>query len=130
MLCMRSDLIQQPGTFRSRYYHPIALHCLAPSTLAGGLGLMVASWLVQRLGPGFIRLLSRSGHLAEGSSTAALAATAGCITCAMADAGSPGDAAVALEAGGQLGPAVQAVMHASGVLADSLLDKQTAGSFR
>lgn len=91
---------------------------------------MVTLWLVQRLGPAYIRLLSRSGHLADNATAAALAATVGCITSAMADAGSPGDAAAAFEAGGQPGPAVQAVMHASGVLEDSLLEKQTAGSLR
>lgn len=91
---------------------------------------MVALWLVQRLGPAHIRLLSRSGHPADAASGAALAATAGCVTSAMADAGSPGDAAAAFEAAGQRGPALKAVLHASGVLADSLMDKQTAGSLR
>lgn len=91
---------------------------------------MISQWLVQRSGPAYIRLLSRSGRVADADMAASLAATAACISSAMADAGSPADTAAALEAAGQQGPALQAVLHAAGVLADSLLDKQTVGSFR
>ena len=91
---------------------------------------MIAEWLVQRSGPAYIQLLSRSGRVAGATSAASLAATAAYITSAMADAGAPADVAAALEAAAGWGPALQAVLHASGVLADSMLDKQTAGSFR
>ncbi len=91
---------------------------------------MIAAWLVQRFGPAHLRLLSRTGRVADTSTAASLAATASCISTAMADAGSPADAAAALSASSQQGPALQAVLHAAGVLADSLLDKQSAGSFR
>lgn len=93
---------------------------------SGGLALMISAWLVQRGGPAYIRLLSRSGRVADAS----LAATAACISTATADAGSPTDTAGSLEAAGRWGPAVQAVLHAAGVLADSLLDRQSSGSFR
>lgn len=91
---------------------------------------MIAAWLVQCYGPAHLRLLSRTGRVADASAVATLAATAACITTAMADAGSPADAAAALSATVARGPALQAVLHAAGVLADSVLDKQSAGSFR
>lgn len=91
---------------------------------------MIAAWLVQRFGPAHLRLLSRTGRMADASAVSALAATAACITTAMADAGSPADATAALSATVAKGPVLQAVLHAAGVLADSLLDKQSAGSFR
>ena len=88
---------------------------------------MVSQWLVQRSGPAYIRLLSRSGRVTE-SSAAQLVATTACISSVMADAGSAEDAVQELEA--RQGPMLQAVLHASGVLADSMLGKQTAASFR
>ena len=91
---------------------------------------MISRWLVQRSGPAYIHLLSRSGRVADVAAAASLAATAACISSVMSDAGSPADAATALGAAAGLGPALQAVLHSSGVLADGLLDKQTAGSFR
>ena len=91
---------------------------------------MISQWLVQRSGPAYIHLLSCSGRVADAAAAASLAATAACISSVMSDAGSPADAATALGAAAGLGPALQAVLHASGVLADGLLDKQTAGSFR
>lgn len=91
---------------------------------------MIAAWLVQRFGPAHLRLLSRTGRVADASTAASLAATAACISTTMADAGSPADAAAALSTIAAQGPALQAVLHAAGVLADSLLDKQSAGSFR
>ena len=91
---------------------------------------MISQWLVQRNGPSYIQLLSRSGRVSDAASAASLAVTAACISYVMSDAGSPADAATALGAAAGLGPALQAVLHASGVLADGLLDKQTAGSFR
>lgn len=91
---------------------------------------MISAWLVQRGGPAYFRLLSRSGRVADEGVAASLAATAACISTAMADAGSPTDTSGSLEAEGRRGPALQAVLHAAGVLADSLLDKQSAGSFR
>lgn len=107
----------------------LVLPLLPPSCFAGGLGLIISQWLVQRSGPAYIHLLSRSGRVAD-AAAASLAATAACISSVMSDAGSPADAATALGAAAGLGPALQAVLHASGVLADGLLDKQTAGSFR
>ena len=95
----------------------------------GGLALLIAQWLVQRGGPAHIHLLSRSGR-ANDPVGAALAGTAAAVSTAMADAGSPSDVAEALAAAGRRGPSLQAVLHASGVLADSLLDKQSAGSLR
>lgn len=91
---------------------------------------MICQWVVQQLGTAYIRLLSRGGRVAEASLAASLAATAACIRSEMVDAGSPGDAASSLGAASAEIPAVQAVLHASGVLADSLLDKQSASSFR
>ena len=108
---------------------PRSCPSLAITGGSGGLALMIASWLVQRFGPAHIRLLSRSGRAGDAAAAARLAITAACISTAAADAGSPADAATALAATSE-GPALQAVLHAAGVLEDSLLDKQTAGSFR
>jgi len=91
---------------------------------------MICRWLVQRSGPAYIRLLSRSGRVADASAAASLAATAAHISCQVADAASPADVAAALAAGAGQGPALQALLHASGVLEDSLLGKQSAASFR
>ena len=95
----------------------------------GGLGLMVARWVVQHAGAAYICLLSRSGRPSDARAAAALAATAACVTSAMADAGALADARSTLGAA-RTGPALQAVLHASGVLADAMIDKQSASSFR
>lgn len=97
---------------------------------SGGLGLMISQWLVQCNGPAHILLLSRSGRVMD-AAAAGLAATAACISSVMSDTGAPVDATAALGAAAfWQGPALQAVLHASGVLADSLLGGQTASSFR
>lgn len=109
---------------------PRSLPCLAITGGSGGLALLITQWLVQRSGPAYIRLLSRSGWVADAAMAAGLATSAACVTSAKADAGSPADAAAVLAAGSGQGAALQAVMHTAGVLADSLVNTQTAGSFR
>ena len=96
---------------------------------------MISMWLAQRSGPLFLHLLSRSGRTANASALAELAATSACITSTMADSGTPADVAAALAAitaprRGAAAPQLAAVLHASGVLQDGLLDKQSAGSMR
>ena len=81
---------------------------------SGGLGLMTTQWLVHRTGPLHAHLLSRSGRVADAAALAQLAATSACISSHMADAGVPADVDATL---GQLpGPALSAVLHASGIL--------------
>ena len=107
---------------------PGTLPSLAITGGSGGLAIMISQWLVQRCGAAYINLLSRSGRVPDAAAAAALAATAAHVSTVMADAGSPADTTAALAAVG--GPPLQAVLHAAGVLADSLLERQTAGSFR
>ncbi len=99
---------------------------------SGGLGLMVSEWMCQRTGPMHITLLSRSGKVAEDAAgLAALLATTACITSSMADAGLAADAAEVISSSeGSQNPPLTGLMHASGVLHDAMLDKQTASSFR
>jgi hypothetical protein len=109
---------------------PRSIPSVAITGGSGGLGLMISSWLVQRTGKMYVLLLSRSGRTAD-PAAASLTATPACISSAMADAGSSVDVAAALAAAAfSPRPALQMVLHASGVLADSLLDKQSAASFR
>ena len=97
----------------------------------GGLGVMISRWLVQQSGPAHIHLLSRSGRAANEAAVTGLNVCAACISSTMTDAGSPGDATTALDsASSWQAPPLQAVLHASGVLADSLISMQTAASFR
>lgn len=109
---------------------PHSIPSVAVSGGLGGLGLMISSWLVQRTGKMYILLLSRSGRAAD-PAAASLAASPACVSFAAADAGAPVDAAAAFAAAAfSPRPPLQAVLHASGVLADSLLEKQSAASFR
>jgi acyl carrier protein len=94
----------------------------------GGLGVMIVQWLAQRTGPIHAHLLSRSGRVADPAALAALAATSACVTTTMADASVAVDMEAALA--GAEGPPLLGLIHASGVLEDALLDKQTAASFK
>ena len=100
---------------------------------SGGLGLMVTQWLVQRHGPMYVRLLSRGGRVTDKAALSQLAGSPASITSHMADAGIPADVADALAATSQAtaaaqGPALQALLHASGILQDAMLDKQSASA--
>jgi acyl carrier protein len=92
---------------------------------------MVSEWMSQRTGPMHITLLSRSGKVAENAiGLAALLFTTACITSSMADAGLAADAAEVLTLENISCPPLTGLMHASGVLHDAMLFKQTARSFR
>lgn len=93
----------------------------------GGLGLLVAAWLQQHAQR--LVLLGRSGRSGVGS--AAVAALLGSgngsgLTMGRADVASAEEAAAAAAAPA----ALQAVVHAGGVLADALLINQTAARLR
>lgn len=81
---------------------------------SGGLGLMITAWLEARLGPLYIRLLSRGGRVTDAASLAAITAGSACVSCVMADAGVPADVAASLSP--QQGSPLQAVLHAAGIL--------------
>lgn len=96
---------------------------------SGGLGVMMSLWLVQNNGPLYVQLLSRSGRLTTGATeTTSLSITAASITLEMADTSMTVDVVSAFRS--QKGPMLSAVMHASGVLQDSLLGNQSAASFK
>jgi len=97
---------------------------------SGGLGVLISTWIAQRIGPTFITLLGRSSKVSDKTALALLLSTTTCITSCMADAGMAADAEVALGFGTAEGPAPSAIMHASGILQDAMLDKQTSSSFK
>lgn len=75
---------------------------------------MASQWLVQKSGPAYIYLLSRSGRVADMTALAALAVSPACVTSIMADAGVNGDVDACLARLG--GPPLSALLHASGIL--------------
>ena len=95
---------------------------------SGGLGLMISAYLCQRTGPMHITLLSRSGKVTDAPAMASLLSTVAIITSRMADAGLTSDADTSLTT--PEGPPLLGIIHASGVLHDAMLDKQTAASFK
>lgn len=115
-----------PPAMQPRSYPAVAI-----TGGSGGLGLMISQWLVQRNGHAYILLLSRSGRIADMAASASLASTSACVSSSMSDTGAPVDAAAAFGSSAlRRVPPLHAVLHASGVLADSLLVKQSAASFR
>ena len=114
----------------------VAIRTLAYPAVAitggsGGLALLVSQWLVQRHGPLFLNLLSRSGR-GDARALGELSATTACVTSTMADAGCPADldAALCAPPGAGRSPQLSALLHASGVLQDGLLERQSATSLR
>jgi NADPH:quinone reductase-like Zn-dependent oxidoreductase/acyl carrier protein len=123
----------KPSNKAGPAFPPCSYPSIAITGGSGGLGLMVSEWMCQRTGPMHITLLSRSGKVVEDATgLAALLATTACITSSMADAGLAADAAEVLNRNSEIAssPPLTGLMHASGVLHDAMLEKQTASSFR
>lgn len=95
----------------------------------GGLGLAMADWAAATHAARHLVLLSRSGRTGEAAPIGLLASPAS-MTLAAVDASVPADLQ-GLVCGGVLeGLPITTLLHAAGILRDSLLAQQTADSVR
>jgi len=95
----------------------------------GGLGLLVARWLVQR-GARHIALLSRRGPTPESAAAIERMRHAGAeIHLFEADAGDETAMAAALDSLHQTMPSLRGVIHAAGTLDDGVLEQQSWEKF-
>lgn len=92
----------------------------------GGLGLMISEWIVNNCKYPAVNLLGRNGKVNQGTSWKRLSNSVASLVISMADFGCAEDILSILEEGNPMAN----LMHASGVLRDSLLEKQNFKSFR
>ena len=96
----------------------------------GTLGQLVTAWMQQQ-SVADIQLPGRSGYAAEGALAASSAASSAAVTISKADISLGEDLALLLAGSCQQRPReLQAVLHASGVLADATLANQTLAGIR
>ena len=95
---------------------------------SGGLALMMTKWMIQRFHEISANLICRSGRITNKSAAVFLLKSNARIAVTMADVSITADSRESLTA--QQERPIRSLMHASGVLQDSMLDKQNAGSFR
>ena len=100
---------------------------LAVSGGVGGLGLMMSDWISRRNAGIKLCLLGRSGRVSDARSWRQLAATSSQVSVMLADSGFSEDMDDLFR---DPGLNVTNFMHSSGVLRDSLLEKQSAASFK
>ena len=95
---------------------PKSMPSIAVTGGSGGLGLMISQWLVGRLGPVYLHLISRGGRITDASARSELALSCASITTAMADASVPADLEWTLPGSRSGQPQLQMLLHASGIL--------------
>ena len=98
---------------------------------SGGLALMISEWITKRHETGFACLISRSGRIMDKIAASSLLNSSAVVSCAMGDVGTTSDVLSVLDPteNGLLCP-ITSLFHASGILQDAMLDKQTARSFQ
>ena len=95
----------------------------------GGLGLAMAAWAVGARGAAPLELLSRAGRLGGDAAKArSLLLSPACVSISAADTGFAADGDAAGAQAADLPTAT--LLHAAGVLQDSLLERQSASSLR
>ena len=95
----------------------------------GTLGLLVTGWLQQQ-SVAHIHLLGRSALAAPGAALAITSSSCSAVTVSKADLSLAEDLGAALAGSERSGRHVHAVLHASGVLADATLARQTLAGIR
>jgi len=93
----------------------------------GGLGLMISDWIITHYKYPAVNLLGRSGKVNEDQSWKQLSNSTVSLVVSMADFGCAEDIVTSLE---EQGLHMTNLMHASGILRDSLLEKQSLKSFK
>ena len=98
---------------------------------SGGLALIISEWLTKRYDIAFSHLISRSGRIINKKVPSILLYSNTVTSCALGDVGTASDALSVLDPiENGLSSPIQFLFHASGILQDALLDKQSAESFR
>ena len=111
----------------SHYFNPSIQGSWLITGGLGGLGLLVARWLLGS-GASHIILCDVAGVHRAANHRNLLGSFPGLVSVVSANVGSCTEAELALDACN--GSALAGIVHAAGVLQDALLLKQTAGSFR